>query len=68
MHLASLEASQVETTWSDALSTSQGQIQPVVLTTQEGMIIERRQRKVGAPAAATFDVIRGLGGNAVGCI
>lgn len=60
--LANLEASQVETTWSDALSTSQGQILPVVLTTQEGMIIERRQRKVGAPAAATFNVVRGLGG------
>ncbi len=60
--LANLEASQVETTWSDALSTSQGQIPPLVLTTQEGMIIERRQRLVQAAPDAVFKVVSGLGG------
>ncbi len=60
--LANLEASQVETAWSDALSTSQGQIPPLVLTTQEGMILERRQRLVKAKPEAVFKVISGLGG------
>ncbi len=60
--LASLEASAVETAWSDALSSSQGKLPPVVLTTQEGMIIERRQRLVRATPAAVHGVYTGLGG------
>lgn len=60
--IANLEASQVETAWSDALSTSQGQAPPVVLTTHEGMIIERRQRLVRATPEKVFEVISGLGG------
>ena len=36
--LARLQASDLETAWSDALSTSQGDVPPVILTTQEGMI------------------------------
>lgn len=60
--VANLEASQVETAWSDALSTSQGQVPPVVLTTHEGMILERRQRSVNATPAEVFKVISGLGG------
>jgi len=57
-----LQASDVETAWSDALSTSQGSVPPVQLTTQEGMVIERRQRVVQAPAAALYRVFTGLGG------
>ncbi len=60
--LAKLEAGQVETAWSDALVTSQGDIPPVVLTTQAGMIIERRQQLVAAPPAAVFRAFTGLGG------
>ncbi len=57
-----LQASNVETAWSDALSTSRGDVPPVVLTTQEGMVIERRQRVVSAPPADVYSVFTGLGG------
>ncbi len=60
--LMRLEAHQVETTWSDALVSSQGVTSPVVLTTHEGMIIERRQCIIAAPPALTFRVFTGLGG------
>jgi hypothetical protein len=60
--LARLDASQVETIWSDALASSQGDITPVTLTTQDGMIIEQRQRVVDAPPTAVYRVYTGLGG------
>jgi uncharacterized protein YbjT (DUF2867 family) len=60
--LASLDAHGVETAWSDALSTSQGDHLPVILTTQEGMIVERRQYRTAATVAAVFGVFSGLGG------
>jgi hypothetical protein len=60
--LARLQASNVETAWSDALSTSQGRVPPVVLTTHEGMMLERRQRAVDASPAAIYTAFTGLGG------
>lgn len=60
--LAALQASNIETAWSDALSTTQGDVPPVILTTQEGMIIERRQRIVAASPADVYTVFMGLGG------
>jgi len=60
--LARLEASRVETAWSDALSTSQGDVPPVTLTTHEGMVVEHRQRVVSAPPAELYRVFAGLGG------
>ncbi len=60
--LTRLQARDIETTWSDALSTSQGHVTPVTLTTQEGMIIERRQRVVAASPAAVSAVFSGIGG------
>ena len=48
MALQNLQASAVETSWSDALVSSQPQREPTILTTQEGMIIEQRQRIVDA--------------------
>jgi len=60
--LTNLEASEVETAWSDALVTSQGDISPVVLTTQDGMIIEQRQRLVQATPAVVYRAFAGLGG------
>jgi uncharacterized protein YbjT (DUF2867 family) len=60
--LARLDASQVETIWSDALATSQGDLTPVNLTTQDGMIFEQRQRVVDAPPAAVYRAYTGLGG------
>src|SRR6476619_6852281 len=46
--LAQLDAGHVETVWTDALATSQGAREPVALTTEAGMIVERRQRLVRA--------------------
>jgi hypothetical protein len=60
--LARLDAGNVETIWSDALSSSQGDLPPVTLTMHEGMTIERRQRVVAAPPAAVYRVFTGLGG------
>jgi hypothetical protein len=52
----------VETAWSDALISSQGNKSPVALLTSEGMIMERRQRTVTAPADAVYRSFAGLGG------
>ena len=60
--LAELDAQRIETSWSDALATSQGDMAPVSLTTHEGMIIERRQRIVPASPAQTFRAFSRLGG------
>ncbi len=60
--LAELDAQRIETSWSDALSTTQGDVIPVLLTTQEGMILERRQEIVAAPPAQTFRTFTRLGG------
>jgi uncharacterized protein YbjT (DUF2867 family) len=60
--LARLQASNIETAWSDALSTSQSDLPPVILTNQEGMILEHRQRIVAASPAEIYKVFTGLGG------
>jgi uncharacterized protein YbjT (DUF2867 family) len=60
--LAALERGELQATWSDALGTSQGDLRPAVLTTAEGMILERRQLDVAAPAPAVFRAFTGLGG------
>lgn len=61
--LDQLQVRGIETAWSDALSTSRGDMPPVTLTTHQGMILETRQRIVSAPAAAVFTVISGIGGS-----
>jgi hypothetical protein len=60
--LARLQASNVETAWSDALSTSQGDVPALIMTTQEGMIVEQRQRVVSASPDQVFKVFTGIGG------
>jgi uncharacterized protein YndB with AHSA1/START domain len=60
--LVDLEAGKVETSWSDALSTTVGDIRPRELTTEEGMNIERRQEIVAAPPEPVYQVFSGLGG------
>jgi uncharacterized protein YbjT (DUF2867 family)/uncharacterized protein YndB with AHSA1/START domain len=61
--LAKLEAGDVETTWNDALATSQGDFKPVALTSHEGMLLEQRQREVAAPPSDVFRAFTRLGGN-----
>jgi hypothetical protein len=60
--LASVQRGEIQSTWSDALASSLGDVPPVQLTTQEGMILERRQLEVDAPARAVFRSFTGLGG------
>ncbi len=60
--VAHLEAGQVDTTWSDALASSQGARAAVVLTTEAGLMIQRRQRTVWARTEAVYGVFTGLGG------
>jgi uncharacterized protein YbjT (DUF2867 family) len=60
--LANVDRGQLQSTWSDSLASSLGDVAPVQLTTQEGMILERRQLEVAAPPAAVFRSFTGLGG------
>jgi uncharacterized protein YbjT (DUF2867 family) len=65
VHLAlgNIESRGVETAWSDALTSSQGEKTPVALLTSEGMIIERRRRTVAADSGAVFRSFARLGGD-----
>jgi uncharacterized protein YbjT (DUF2867 family) len=60
--LDNLKVSDIETTWTDALITTQGDIAPVVMTTQEGMIMEHRQRLIPASPEEIYKVFMSLGG------
>jgi uncharacterized protein YbjT (DUF2867 family) len=60
--LARLNAQSIETAWSDALATTQGDVEPVMLTTHEGMVIEQRQLRVNAPTEAVYRAFTSLGG------
>jgi len=60
--LDKMDRRDVETAWSDALSSSQGAKVPVALITQEGLIIERRQMRVAASPEAVYAIFAGLGG------
>jgi len=60
--LARLDSGEVETMWSDALMTTQGDVPPVVLSTLEGLNLEHRQFHVLAPASTVYCAFSGLGG------
>jgi uncharacterized protein YbjT (DUF2867 family) len=60
--LEKLQADQVETSWSDALSTSQADRTPVMLATHEGMIIEHRQVAIDSSPKSIFTAFTSLGG------
>lgn len=60
--LGQLEGSDVETAWSDALSTSHRAAAPVVLTEREGLVREQRQARVDATPAEVFRAFTALGG------
>ena len=61
--LQRLDAGHLETTWSDALATTQGDVTPVKFTVQDGLMIERRQRLLNASPAAVFRAFAGIGGD-----
>lgn len=60
--LARLDAGEVQTSWKDALVSSQGDDAPVTFSEQEGIFIEQRQRIVNAPAETVFRTFSGMGG------
>lgn len=60
--LARLQVGDIESAWSDALVTSRGDAPPVVLTHEQGMIVERRQVTVMASCEKVFFVVTGMGG------
>ena len=64
VHLAlgRIENHNVETSWSDALVTSAGDVRPYVFSMQEGMFVEQRQRLVDLPAELVFRSYAGIGG------
>ncbi len=60
--LARVQTHGVETAWTDALTSSQGDRTPLTLITREGLIIEQRQRTVSASAEAVYRSFARLGG------
>jgi uncharacterized protein YbjT (DUF2867 family)/uncharacterized protein YndB with AHSA1/START domain len=64
VHLAlnKLDNGEVETIWSDALISSRGDVPPVYLAHEQGLIIERREIEVKAPPEAVYRLFSGLGG------
>ncbi len=64
LHLAlgRIQREHIETSWSDALSTTTGSLQPYHLLVDEGMMIERRQMLLDVPPASVFRAYSGLGG------
>ncbi len=61
--LGKLDAGAVETAWSDALFSSQRDVQPVAFKQQEGLFIDRRQQTTTVTPAAVFRVFSSLGGD-----
>lgn len=57
-----LRVGDIESAWSDALASSRGDIPPVILKNDQGMIVERRQTLVNAPPEFVFRVFTGMGG------
>jgi uncharacterized protein YbjT (DUF2867 family) len=60
--LARVQTQGVETAWSDALTSSQGDRTPVTLISREGLIIEQRQRAVPTSVETVYRSFARLGG------
>ncbi|UCG26146.1 MAG: DUF2867 domain-containing protein [Chloroflexota bacterium] len=60
--LKRMEEGRIETIWSDAMASSQGDLGPVLLAHEQGMLIERRHQVVSAPPDAVFREFTGIGG------
>ncbi len=63
-HLAlrRIKIDKVETSWSDALVTTAGDVKPYAFTVEEGLMIERRQVIVDLPPDVVFRAYTGIGG------
>jgi len=64
VHLAlgRIQRDNVETSWSDALVTAQGDVKPYEFIVEDGMFIERRQLVIELPAETVFRSYTGIGG------
>lgn len=60
--LGRIQRDNVETSWSDALVTTLGDVKPYELTVEEGMFIERRQALLDLPPETVFRAYTGIGG------
>jgi uncharacterized protein YbjT (DUF2867 family) len=60
--LADLEAGAMPSAWSDALASSAGEAPPVLLATEAGFLIERRQQEVRQQPEGVFATVAGIGG------
>jgi hypothetical protein len=60
--LERLDLGDVETRWTDALASSQGDSPAVVIKNQEGMILEQRQSLVEASQNQVYSLYTSLGG------
>ncbi len=57
-----LHHAEIETAWSDALASSQGDVPAIVMTTQDGMISERRHLEINTDPEMAYKVFSGMGG------
>lgn len=60
--LRRVQGDRVETSWSDALVTAQGDVKPYAFSEEEGLFIERRQAVLDLPAETVFRSYTGIGG------
>jgi uncharacterized protein YbjT (DUF2867 family) len=60
--LRSIEDGNIETIWSDAVASSKGDVHPVQLAQEQGMLIERRQQLVNSSPRLVYQAFAGLGG------
>jgi uncharacterized protein YbjT (DUF2867 family) len=61
--LRRIKIDKVETSWSDALVTTAGDVKPYMFTVEEGLMVERRQVVVDLPPDPIFRAYIGLGGD-----
>jgi uncharacterized protein YbjT (DUF2867 family) len=57
-----IEAGDIQSSWSDALVTSAGDIKPYHFEMMEGMFVEKRQLLIDLPAQYVFRSFTGIGG------
>lgn len=62
MALSQLDAAQVQTSWKDALVSSQEEAPPAAFTVQEGIFIDQRQKTLVVAPETLFRVFSGIGG------
>jgi uncharacterized protein YbjT (DUF2867 family) len=61
--LGRIQRDDVETSWSDALVTTAGDVEPYTFTEEEGLMVERRQVLLDLPPEPVFRAYTGIGGD-----